>query len=100
LKESTFERAFIARVKKLPKVFVLPKEAPSSSRGVPDRILCVNSRFLALEMKSSMKKAMSKRNKLQEHTLFEVEAAGGFGVFVYPENQEIVFNQIKEIAGV
>jgi hypothetical protein len=102
MKESAFEKSFMSKAKTLPKFHAPPKSHLPSIAGLPDRVFCLNGRYIALEFKRSLKEMLkgSASSKLQEYTLFKIEAAGGYAVFVYPENAEVVFNRLREIANV
>lgn len=96
--ESSFEKKFLEEVKKLPRTYVPPKVDAPSVRGIPDRILCVNGKFVALEFKRSGADLKRSGARLQEFTLNEIEKAGGFSRFVFPANRDMVMNLIKELA--
>lgn len=51
--------------------------------GLPDRMACINGRFIALEIKASVK---AKKSKLQNHIIKKIAAAGGSAWFCSPEN--------------
>ena len=68
------------------------KEIPSSwwesisqrsIRGTPDKIGCVNGRFIGLEAKKSIKGVVS---KLQQLKIDRINKSGGYAKVVYPEN--------------
>jgi len=100
MKESTFEKKFIARLKKLPYSYWEDKGETGAIRGLTDRRGCVRGRYIGLEFKRSMAEALSNRShkRLQEYTVHQIQEAGGYGTFVYPENAEVVYEYIKEIA--
>lgn len=53
-----------------------------SLRGHPDKVLSVNGRFVALELKA----AGGRATKLQEYTLNQIRKSGGYALVVSPEN--------------
>ena len=55
--------------------------------GHPDLVLCVRGKFVAMELKKSVK---DKPRPLQTLCLKNVEQAGGIALIVYPENWEEV----------
>lgn len=65
-----------------------------SIRGVPDFLGCVNGVFIALELKTDK----GKLDKLQQHYLMEIAAAGGYARMVAPKNQEEVLEDLFKIA--
>jgi hypothetical protein len=56
--------------------------------GDPDKVLCINGRFVALELKSEE----GKPSKLQTHKLNKVTKAGGIAIVVWPHN----WNKVKD----
>jgi hypothetical protein len=101
-KESVFEKKAIKILRSLPHSYWPDKSPSGSIRGLPDRIGCVNGRYVALEFKRSMKDAMKhcERLPLQLHTLNQIDAANGYAVLCCPENWHIVLAHVKEMAGV
>jgi hypothetical protein len=67
---------------------------PAVLAGLPDRLACINGRFVALEIKRS---ESAPRSKIQIHVLGLIEKAGGLSLFVYPENWEEVKNKLNEL---
>lgn len=59
-------------------------------RGTPDFLLCINGRFVAIELKASAK---DKASKLQEWTLDQISKAGGIALIACPEN----WAEVKEL---
>lgn len=55
-------------------------------------VLCVNGRFIALELKRDAK---SKATRLQSYTLDQITQSGGLGFVVSPENWNDVFDIIR-----
>ena len=86
------------RAEHIPNSYWLQKEAPGSVRGHPDRIGVINGRFVALEFKRNMKDMGHPREKLQKYVLDCVLKAGGYGMFVYPENADMVLETLKEMS--
>lgn len=52
--------------------------------GVPDLLCCVNGYFVAVEVKASN----GKPSELQLHNIKKINASGGFGVVLYPDQFE------------
>jgi len=63
-------------------------------RGTPDRLGVIRGIFIAIELKSSQK---ARRPPLQAHKLELISKAGGFCVFVYPENWDEIYKFLKAI---
>ena len=93
--EKDFEKKFMDKAKYIPNSYWLDKEAPSSVRGTPDRIGLINGRFVALEFKRSSKEMGHPREHLQKYVLSNVLKAGGYGMFVYPENAHMVLETLR-----
>lgn len=97
--ESTFQRKFKKRLDELPNSVFFVKEA-GSIRGISDIIGCCNGRFVALELKRSMREASKKTGRivLQRHFLTKISRADGFSAMVYPENADYIFNLLESMA--
>ena len=66
--------------KKYPTCYALPKPVRPSSRGVPDRIFCINGRFVAIEVKrEKMFKIAPKQLEHQE----KIRKAGGISIIAH-----------------
>lgn len=65
-----------------------------SIRGTPDRLLCVNGMFVALELKKGI---AAHRDPLQRYVLKKILQSGGYGRFVYPENLNEVLGEIESL---
>lgn len=98
--EKTFEKSCIDKLKELPNSYWMGKEAPSSMKGNADRLGVINGRFIALEIKRSIKDAnkKTKTTVLQKYKLKRIREAGGYAEFVYPENWGSVYNFLWRLA--
>jgi len=97
--ESKFEKDFMKKVEKLPGAYVPPKIDPGAVRGLPDRVFCINGRYCALEFKKSKSESTSRgRAALQKYMLKQIEQAGGYTSFVFPENADFVMDELEHIA--
>lgn len=94
--ETRFAAKVDKRIKNLPNSFWFNIQQ-AALRGHPDRIGIINGTFVALELKASAKAA---RAELQKWHLNKVSACGGYARFVYPENFEEIFLDLKRMAGV
>ena len=63
-------------------------------RGTPDKIGCINGKFVALELKASY---LSEPSHLQEYKLKEISSSGGVGFVLYPENLADVMKRLMEM---
>lgn len=100
MKESNYQRKLMKKLKLIDSSFFFVKEA-KAIRGIADIIGCINGRFVALEVKKELAGAMRRtgRTVLQRKTIQDIQKAGGYGAFVYPENEEEILNDLKEISG-
>lgn len=92
--ETVFKNRIRPLLESLPKTWVC-KIQQVSLRGDPDIILCVNSRFVALELK---KDKMEEPTVLQKYKLDKIRAAKGLSFVVTPENWDFVYKQLKSLA--
>ena len=91
--ESTFKRRVIRELKSIPNLYYFVKEARSLV-GIPDIIICYNSRFIAWELKRSESEILDKNGKMHEKgrhrrqflEIVKILKAQGSARFVYPEN--------------
>jgi len=84
----------MTRLKLLPNCVVMSIQQ-TSIRGTPDILMCLNGRFVALELKRS---STAPATELQRYNIQKLDEAGGFAKICYPENFEEIFEQLKEIA--
>lgn len=96
-KEKDFEKKFIEEIKAHTKAWVMPKDTMPTVRGAPDRVVCCNGVFVALEFKKSISETDKPRVWLQKHSLKEIEKCGGIGLMVYPENRNQAIEKILEV---
>lgn len=87
--EKTFQKKLKLQLNKIEGCYHFTKEA-GALRGIPDIIGCLNGTFFAFEVKrdGSSLKNIQGREALQAHNLKSINRAGGFAMFVYPENME------------
>ena len=90
--ETKFQNKVLSDLKKLDNLWVL-KTQEKTRKGVPDLLICANSRFVAIELKSKNKTP----EPLQQFELNCIAASGGASFVAYPENWEEIFNSLKEI---
>lgn len=96
-RESEFSRSVTNHLKKIPKSWWLRVEL-DYVRGIPDRIGVVNGTFVALETKRSKSEAeKGSRALIQRRVLKKIIDAGGYGSFIYPENAEQIYAELREL---
>jgi len=95
-KERDFQKKVKAYLNNMPRTYHFTKEA-LALRGIPDIIGCINGRFFALELKKSRSEARKTTGRivLQRYTMLEISRAGGYAVFVYPENWQMVRKALR-----
>ena len=87
--ERIFRQKVVKWLEDLPNTVVLPVHQ-LTIHGTPDLLCCIAGKFVALELKASIK---ANRRKKQVHILEKINTKGlGSGFFVYPEN----WDEIKE----
>jgi len=64
-------------------------------RGIPDFLISIGGRFIAIELKKSRK---AKREPLQEWTLEKIADTGAYSFIAYPENWPEIFSKLKDLA--
>lgn len=92
--ETLFKERVAKALKTLPNTWFV-KIQQVSLRGIPDFLLCIGGRFVAIELKSSRR---AHRNPLQEWTLDTIAKTGGHAYLVSPETWPDLFSDIKEMA--
>lgn len=97
--ESEFKIEVRMRLDKLgPDCYYFVKEA-MALRGLADIFICYKGHFFAWELKRSKSEIKKYRegHALQKYHLECINAAGGTGRFVYPENLEECFSELIRI---
>lgn len=86
MSEKELEKTVVECLEKMG-AWVMPK-THMSTLGIPDRIICLNGKFLAVEFKKSKTEAFKKTGRIvmQKKRLEEIKQAGGWAWLVYPEN--------------
>lgn len=62
-------------------------------RGIPDFLLCINSTFVAIELKVS-----ADLEELQKWNISEIQKSGGVAMVVTPENFDTAYAFLHAIA--
>lgn len=95
-KESSYQHKLLKKLRAIPNSWWAVKEA-KSIRGLPDIYGCVNGIFVTLEVKRTIEEAQetSGRIVLQRQTILEVQKAGGYAAFIYPENERYLLEELK-----
>lgn len=91
--ETLFRKKVTAFLKTLPHTFQMSVQQKAIV-GSPDKLVCINGFFVALEIKSSTGKVSA----AQAYVLDSVEKAQGISLVVAPENWELVQKILSELA--
>lgn len=76
--EAKFQRQVVNYLTKQGIYFI--KTVLCNRRGIPDLIMCINGKFIAIELKSPMRKA--KATPLQIHEINRIQKAGGLAFVI------------------
>ena len=91
MKESTFQKIFLDKVRELVPGCIAMKNDAQYIQGIYDWTIQKGSKAAALEIKKS-KDAPHRPN--QDYYINKINEQGGFGRFVYPENEKQVLEDI------
>ena len=92
--EGRFKERARRDLKTIPRLWFF-KTQQVGLRGIPDFIICINGRFIGIELKASAKETA---DPLQEYRLTKIREAGGLGFVAHPGNWPVIFAEIKKIA--
>ena len=92
LSEGLFKRRVIQDLDTLKNCYHL-KTQEVGRKGVPDILMCLAGRFVAIELKREGEKP----TKLQEYVLQEIQKAGGLAFCATPERWPVQFKQLEEL---
>lgn len=87
--ETKFRKRFDKFIDSLPNTYAFSIQQRAIT-GDPDKLLCINGFFIAVELKSC---ETAKVSQLQQYKLQRVVDAGGFGLICHPQN----FQKTKEV---
>ncbi len=85
--ETKFRRKIDPLLKKIPNSW-WESISQKSIIGTPDKLGCINGKFVALEFKATEKSPVG---SIQELKLKRIIKAGGIGYLVYPENWDYIY---------
>lgn len=89
--ETRFKTVVLKDLKSVPDLWFV-KTQQRATRGIPDVLLCLGGRFMAIELK---KDEFEKPDPLQEYNLKKIREAGGLTWVAHPKNWKQVFFEIK-----
>ena len=91
MREGAYQAKIIQRLKACFPECIILKNDSGYMQGIPDLTVFYNDKWAMLEVKVS-KDASNQPN--QEHYI-QVLDAMSFAAFIYPENEEAVFNELQ-----
>ena len=91
MKESAFQKKVIAFIKSLPRTWIVNIWGGGFMKaGIPDLLICINGKFMALELK----REGGVVSPLQERNIRLINEAGGIGIILFPDD----FDEFKKYA--
>lgn len=95
--ENKFKQQVKRELDKLPFTYYFIKEA-KAIRGIPDVVGCCNGRLFGWELKRSYSEASKRTGRivLQRYVLDKINAAGGIGRIVHPDNLEQCLQELRD----
>ena len=69
------------------------KNDPTYVQGIPDLSVFYHDRYAMLEVKIDGEASIQPN---QQYYIDWINNTGGFGRFIFPENEEVVLNELKE----
>ena len=64
-----------------------------TKKGIPDILACINSYFVAIEVKATH----GKPSELQKYHVKKINAAGGLAVILYPQDWELFVQLVDDL---
>lgn len=89
--EYAFQKRVLEDLKKLD-IYVV-KTVRSNRNGVPDILMCINGRFIGLELKRDGEKP----DPIQNHHLKLIRESGGVGLWTCPKTWNDVYAMIYDL---
>jgi hypothetical protein len=91
--ETLFKEKVIRDLRRLRRIWFI-KTNEVAVNGIPDFLICICGKFVALELKKEGKNRIS---KLQAYNLDLIEKSGGFSFTAIPSTWSIVYYFLKKI---
>lgn len=90
--ESDYQSYLIKKIKKMFPGCVVLKNDPCYIQGVPDLLILNKDRWASLEVKKSSKSKVRPNQKYYVDLMRDMS----YSSFIYPENEEEVFNDLQQ----
>lgn len=94
--ERNYQRNLIQKLRKLHPDWIIFKNDANYLQGIPDWTVLANGTYALFDVKKS-KDAVHQPN--QDWYINNANETGGFGMFVYPENEEEFLDAIQRALG-
>lgn len=91
MKESNFQSNLIKKIKKMFVGCIVMKTDPNYIQGIPDILILYKDKWAALENKKS---ATASHRPNQDYYV-KLMNKMSFSRFIYPENEEVVLNELQ-----
>lgn len=93
MKERDYQRNLIAKLKNMFVGCLILKNDPTYIQGIPDLSIFYHDRYAMLEVKID---GSANIQPNQEYYINWINQTGGFGRIIFPENEEVVLNELEE----
>lgn len=90
--EKDYQQKIVRRLKQSFPGAIVIKNDPTLHQGLPDLLILLGKKWASLEVKRS-KNASRRPN--QEHWVMKMKEMS-YSSFIYPENEEEVFNELEQ----
>lgn len=92
--EGKFQEEVIKYLKSLPKCWYVKIWGGGFMKsGIPDILACINSRFVAIELKAPN----GRPSELQKRNIRLINKCGGYGVILYPKDFEEFKREVEKL---
>ena len=91
--EPEYQRILVEKFENTFDNCIVLKNDPNYIQGIPDLTVLYKNKYAMLEVKKS---AHEKIQPNQQTYIDIVNEQGGYGSFIYPENEKEVFNELKK----
>ena len=92
--ETVFKEWLRTKLEEIPFSWWVKIKLPSVL-GIPDILGVIHGRFIAIELKRSVKE---KPSTMQLYILSRIADCGGIALVAYPENKEVILDKLKRLA--
>ena len=101
--ERDYQKKLVQKLKKIfPGCYVIKNDA-QLKQGIPDLLVLFNDKWVALEVKrneAEYKKAVTGKGRPNQDLNVERMNKMSYAAFIYPENEEKIFSELREVFAV